>query len=210
MNKCYDVRGVCPKDQLYGNSLTTLGEDYQNIRVLDATQDDGTRIWPRSADAGRAVDPASMPTLLQRVGLKQYPLLDFYSMSTCPVVPEIFKLTVEELEPGVHQFFKVQIVQEGDKSLTPIGEKYWMVVCNRLATLHDTLCEPPLRANGWPDISVNGPRKFVFSASKIGLAHVWIDKRASAIGCLVSEKLQSRLAAFRITGIQFTAFDVAD
>jgi hypothetical protein len=209
MNKCYDVRGVCPKDQLYGNSVTFIKGEAEGIRLIDATQDDGTRIWPDSTDSGRRVASETMPGFLKRVGPQDYPLLDFYSMAQNLVVPERARQVIEELEPGVHQFFKMQIVEEHDKSRTPIGERYFVVVCNRLATLHDTLCEPPLE-NGWP---VGFLKKHVFSRQKIGQAHLWIDKRAPGAGpagCLISEELQERLAAPHMSGIQFTAFQVAD
>lgn len=206
VKKCYDIRGVAPEDQLYGNSVHPYNRQHRDIRILDATQDDGTRIWPNSTDAGRPVDPASMPKFLERVGPKEYPLLDFYSMAQKPVVNEAFKQAVEELEPGVHQFFKMQIVQEGDKSLRPLTEMYWMVICNRLITLHDTLCDPPLRSNGWPASPYGG---WVFSSQKIGRAHAWIDKRITG-GAFISEQLHEKLAALNMSGVKFTAFEVAD
>ncbi len=210
MKTCYDIRGVAPKDQLYGNSVTFIKGQADNIKIIDPTQDDGTRIWPRSTYAGRPIEPTTVPKFLKRVGPSEHALLDFYSMAQNPVVTEAFKQIVEELEPGVHQFFKMQIVEENDKSLTPIGERYFLVACNRLFTLHDTLCEPPLRENGWPRSNHD---RYVFSNHKIGKAHVWIDKRASVagpIGCLISEELHARLAALNMSGVQFTAFDVAD
>jgi hypothetical protein len=209
VKKCYDIRGVAPEDQLYGNSVHPYNRQHRDIRIWDAIQDDGTRIWPNSTDAGRPVDPATMPKLLERVGPKNYPLLDFYSMARNPVVNEAFKQAVEELESGVHQFFKIQIVQEGDKSLRPLTERYWMVICNRLVTLHDTLCEPPLKSNGGPDLSKRGPRRFVFSNQKIGGAHAWYDKKWGD-GILISEQLHAKLAALNMSGVKFTAFDVAD
>ncbi len=206
MKTCYDIRGFAPKDQLYGNSLYSINREHRNIRLVDPAQDDGTRIWPHSFDVGRPVDPATMPKFLARIGPKEHALLDLYSFGNDVVVPEAFKQIVEELEPGVHQFFKMQIVEEDDKSLKPIGERYFMVACNRLATLHDTLCEPAL-VDGWPERQ--SQTKLIFSNQKIDQAHVWIDKKLSQT-LFISEALHARLVALNMSGVQFTPFEVAD
>jgi hypothetical protein len=206
MKKCYAIGGgKNPESQTYSNTLNTLiDDDDDKVRVVDATPDGGLRIPTKSYYSGRPVVPSTMPEYLVRVGPLEYPLHDLYQVGHALVGTKAFKDAVEAVEPGVHQFFPMKIV-ETEKSRIPVAEYFWMVICNRLDSLDKAKCTPPLDENAFPDFKT----KLVFSEKKIGKAHAWVDKFAP-YDRLVSEELHARLLSLNMTGYNFQSFDVAE
>ena len=94
---------------------------------------------------GRAVKPDNVPTKLRRTGppVSRAKLLDVNAQTgSLDLVCQTFKDIVEEFEPDVHQFFPMTYYNS--KGTEVIGEGYFMVICQRISTLHETLCVPPL------------------------------------------------------------------
>jgi hypothetical protein len=205
MKKCYAIGGgKNPESQTYSNNLYTLDGDTDKIRIVDAAPDGGLRITIKSYRSGRPVVPSTMPEFLVRNGPLEYPLHDLYDMGQALVGTKAFMDAVESVEPGVHQFFPMKIV-ESEKSRTPVAEYYWMVTCNRLDSLDRAKCSPPLGEKEFAEFET----KKVFSEKKIGKAHVWIDKYISQ-SCFISEELQSRLEKLNLIGAGYYPFDVAE
>jgi hypothetical protein len=206
MKKCYSIAGGIASDsEVYSNGLTALDGDFDKIRIADETQDEGVRIVPKSYYDGRPVVPSTMPEYLVQYGPQEYALRDLEQVGYALVGTKAFKDTVEELEPGVHQFFAVKVIRQGDKSKTPIAERYLMVICNRLDSLDKAKCTPPLGEKDFARLQT----KLVFSGKKIGKAYVWVEKFRSR-GIFISEQLHARLEKLNLTGYSYHPYDVAE
>jgi len=84
-----------------------------------------------------------------------------------------FKDVIERLEPSVHQFFPLEIV---NKAREPIAEHWLWVVCNLIDSV-DRAHSNMRFINGrrWTADGVENP-KLVFSSSQIGDYHFWRDQ----------------------------------
>ncbi|PID36785.1 MAG: hypothetical protein CR993_03295 [Rhodobacterales bacterium] len=147
-----------------------------------------------------------MPTKLLRKGpgIKRAKLLDVNRWRGF-LVCQTFKDIVEEFEPGVHQFFPMEYYDsKGEKK---IGEGYWMIICQRLDTLHDTLCIPPRNERGFIDDfneeyadRDKSLDRVVFSKEKAAGYHMWHDKFYPGAN-LFSNELAERLIGAGLTGL---------
>jgi hypothetical protein len=201
-------------EQEYENELedtleTILDGDFRSLRVTDSTQDDGGRISENSWNVGRPISPDNIPTKIKREphSLEKLPLLDVDSfLGTGLLVCESFKDLLEELEPNVHQFWPIKILINGDV----VAIRYWFVACNRIATLSQTHCYPPVHPWGSWDPSPLGERendRLVFSTEAIGSHHAWVDK----FHCdrLFSNTFGDRLKQLNLTGLKMRKLDEA-
>lgn len=148
--------------------------------------------------------PDHMPTKLQRIGrgLGIFPLLDVDSFAGCLLVNQTFKDILEELEPGVHQFFPMEIFIKDEK----VGDRYWLNICNRLDS-YDRTRTYPLNERGFWKPTRENPGAQVFSVAAIGSHHAWHDKFEP--GTFISDTLAERLKAAGLTGITYQHFDQA-
>ncbi|MBO6868599.1 MAG: hypothetical protein JJ877_16280, partial [Thalassococcus sp.] len=91
--------------------IEVLEGDINDIRLIDPTLDDGTLITKEGLGVGRPMMAEGMPTKVVRkgVGLKIKPLVDAEAFYGQLLVSDAFKEIVEELEPGVHQFFPMEL-----------------------------------------------------------------------------------------------------
>jgi hypothetical protein len=105
------VGGHLAKKQHFTHWFKTPDGDPEKVELEDKTQDDGAPVVMKWS-AGRALKPDHMPTRLIRggPGPKQSPVLDveaFYGGAL--LVREPFKTLLEDLEPGVHRFFPMEV-----------------------------------------------------------------------------------------------------
>lgn len=150
--------------------------------------------------------PDHMPTKLRRggPGLDIFPLLDVDSYTSCLLVNQTFKDILEELEPGVHQFFPMEIFIKDYK----VGDRYWLNICNRLDSKHRGLTWP-LNEYGLhrPTREQRANDKLVFSEDAIGGHHAWHDK--FELGTFISDAFAERVQAAGLNGITYQHFDQA-
>jgi hypothetical protein len=112
-------------------------------------------------------------------------------------VCQTFKDILDELEPDVHQFFPIEVIQAGEK----ITDYYWLNVCNRLDTYHPELTYPR-NERGFFKYKEGEPASVVFSTEAIGDHHAWIDKFAGGgNGIFVSDAFAERLQKADLTGM---------
>ncbi|TYC63018.1 hypothetical protein FMN63_28560 [Stappia sp. BW2] len=198
--------GVQPENYMYTNYFEAIDGDPEKIRVVDDTPDEGAWISPIGLTAGRHVLPQFVPTKLRRggPGIKRQPLLDVNRWEGgAPLVPQVFKDILEELEPDVHQFFPMEYFENETK----IGEGYLFITGNRLDTLHDTLCEPGRDDQGFlirakkPEIT-----KIVFSLSKINGHHAWNEMFIRRPGLRVSQVFGDALRAKNLSGVNYHSY----
>ncbi|PKP64007.1 MAG: hypothetical protein CVT85_12605 [Alphaproteobacteria bacterium HGW-Alphaproteobacteria-7] len=188
--------------------------DLKKVELQDPNQDDGKYMHHehgRHWDSGRALKVNYIPKQLRRRSGRNIP--DFNKFNGLFVVSDKFKSIVERLEPGVHQFIPLQIVEKGGEVLT---DMWFMVVCNRLDTvdrerttmvLHLGRCWTQSRdvpEDYWPEgfVSRGRDEKIVFNRSQIGDHHLWRDKHEATM-TLVSDALAEALQNEGVTGINF-------
>ena len=174
-----------------------LEGDIKKVTAIDLSKDGG--LTPRigsMVDRGRAVHGEHMPTKIIREGPKR-PTPDVVFCWSMPLVNERFRQIVEALEPAIHQFFKVRILWI-DGSLA--AERYFLVVCNRIDSMHRELTTMRFKGILWEPVP--GQDSYcVFDRSKIGGTHLWRDKHLISAP-LVSNELAHRLASAEVTGIK--------
>jgi len=203
--------GVEPEEESFaqkerrGNSqFVNLDGDFDRIRLIDQTQDDGMLIGEGTPNVGRSLLPDHIPTKLEREpwNLRLLPLLDVerYWGSNL-LVPQQFKDILEELEPDVHQFWPMEIYVKGEQ----VDLKYWFIACHRISALSREHCYPPLDERGYWDPSPIGKRendRVAFSKAAIGDRHAWVDKHFS--DRYFSNTFAERLQKLDLTGLRFS------
>lgn len=117
------------------------------------------------------------------------------------IVNEKFKDIVEAFEPGVHQFFPIQIEQGGKV----IAERFIFFICNRLDTLAKDQCVPPVGPDAQYRPIHDGNDRRVYDTAKIGGHHAWCDRFSR--GTMVSNALFDALFAENFTGFGFKKYD---
>lgn len=188
---------------LMSHPWRNLDGETQQLELIDASQDDGGRITLGSPREGRAIKDKNVPTRLERTGptLDEYPLLDVITYwSGNLLVCKAFRDLVEEMEPGVHQFFPMDLLVNGTK----VATYHWFVCGTRIATLSAEHCYPPLNERGFFKASPYGQQqndRLVLSRDKIGAHHAWVDKFLGAL--LFSNAFAERLRALKLSGLWF-------
>lgn len=182
----------------YSYDVKYLDGDFDKVLTVDLTPDEGRKIRSFDMYAGRAVEGSHLPKKVMLEGPKRK-ITDYYSAGAYLVDAKL-KTVVDELEPDKHQFFPVELVWK-DSSLA--GERFWFFPGNRLDTVDGEKTTKKFR-NLWP---FSGEGEFVFSRSKFGNHHIWIDRfMTSMVGILISDEMHDALVAAGVTGIGFNAF----
>jgi hypothetical protein len=188
---------------LMSHPWRNLDGDTWQLELIDESPDNGGRITPGSPQQGRPLKDKNVPTRLERTGptLQEYPLLDVISYSGSNLLAcRAFRDLVEEMEPGVHQFFPMDLLVNGAK----VATYYWFVCCTRIATLSAEHCYPPLNERGFFKASRFGQQqndRLVLSREKIGAHHAWVDKFHGVL--FFSNAFAERLKALELSGVRF-------
>ena len=179
---------------LYGVYHNWLDGDFDKVDVIDRTPDGGGMI--AGINSGRPVNPEHMPTKAERHNGNNHavPLLDVDSHSGSFFVNHKFRDILEELEPGTHQFFPVEVFENGEK----IADYYWLNICNRLDTYHPELTYPRNERGFFKPVA-GQPASLVFSSEAIGSHHMWVDKFAGPQ--FISNEFADRIMSAGLTGI---------
>lgn len=158
----------------------------------------------------------AIPTKLRRAGpgIKRAKLLDLNQYTgSLDLVNQTFKDIIEEFEPDMHQFFPIEYFDSKGKD--KIGDGFLLVICQRLDTLHDTMCIPPRNDRGFIDKSNEDYKdrdkdldRIVFAKNKVSGHHMWHDKFLSRPN-LFSDVLGDRLIAAGLTGLDYRHYQEA-
>lgn len=200
--------------ELPSTYFSAMDGDISKVEIADVSPDGGGLIMARTYAVGRPLQISdAIPTKLLRggPGLERAKLLDInFWQSGIGLVNESFKDIIEEFEPDIHQFFPMEFFDASGKN--KIGEGYWMIICQRLDTLHENLCFPPRNAKGF--IDRRNPAyadreksldRIVFSKDKVAGHHVWHDKFLR--GNFFSNPLAQRLVAAQLTGLSWATYN---
>lgn len=186
----------------YGHDA--LDGDIRRVEALDLSKDGGLTPRPGSmVDRGRPVHGDHMPTQVIRQGPKR-PTPDFFFLWSMPVVSDAFKDTVERLEPQQHQFFPVDF-RWRNGSLA--GRRHFLVVCNRLDSVHRELTTMRFSGVLWRP-EPGGTNRLVFDRSKCAGTHLWRDKHLISAP-FVSDELAEALSWGSITGLNLIPHESA-
>ena len=186
-------------------SFQPLDGDIDKVKPIDMSFDRGTLKLPTILTQGLKMDVTHLPTKLRCGGPKRE-LADVQHVYGVYLVPETFREILERLEPGVHDFYPVELVWKDGSSA---GKRYWFYPQHRIDTVDrekTTFVLKPL----W-DSEGDESRRLVFNRKAIGDCHAWVDKLIPDSGVvLVSEKFKQELDAAGISGMRFKSFDETD
>ncbi|WP_150526947.1 imm11 family protein, partial [Roseibium sediminis] len=155
----------------YTVSLKLLDGDVDKIEYVDTTVDKGHSplFKPGQLNAGRAIKPDHVPTRAQWES-KRYPPPDVLFKYDMYLVSNAFKDILERHEPGVHQFFPVDVVYKDDSLAR---QMYFFNICSRLDGMDRERATAQLVKGIAFDLRTG---EFVFNLIQIGEAHAWVDK----------------------------------
>lgn len=197
-----------------GNRYTMLHRpidaDPGLIEYVDTTPDleGGVNLSfkPGQLHAGRAIKPDHVPTKVTRTG-KRYGMPDaVMGLGAMELffVNETFRQVVERLEPGVHQFFPFDMLWEEDGSFAK--KMYIFNICARLDTVSRAASTSTKHgASYWEP----KPGKIVYSLSRIGNHHFWIDKFVFR-GRFMSDAMHDALVEAGVTGLRFNPMELVE
>lgn len=181
------------------------------ISAFDPINDGGVG-WSGRA-GGVPVDGAHFPKRVRCSNSRGRPLPDF-DRTLDLNVSESARQAIEEVEPGVRQFFPVEYV---DTSGAFLESRYWLVVCNRIDGMNREHTNMVLRRGQvWrpadymvsrgepipPHIDPNEPAKLVFDADAIGTVHLWVDKHLDGPSTWLSSPMAAQFAAAKLSGLR--------
>ncbi|PHZ86701.1 imm11 family protein [Paremcibacter congregatus] len=202
----YSFHGGKQENGTFMNPYTPLDGDMKKVAPIDCSQDGGLRISHiEPFTTGRPVDPTYVPTRLKRGGPSpsKQPLLEIDGfLAAGLLVPEQFKEILEGLEPGVHQFFPMEIEQRGKY----LGKRYLFVIGNRLDSLNRAHSIPKTEP-GTLFLPMQDDIKQVFDKKAIVGHHAWHDKYFR--GRYVSDDLVAALRTAGLTNFSSIHYDEA-
>ena len=226
----YDVLpGVTPGKTLKEPWVEYLDGDYRLVKPMDRAPDGGRMI--SGARDGRPVHPDNVPTKIAlRDGHPDRPLLDFELSSIGLKITTAAKDLIERLEPGVHQFFPVEVfaynydpatwqdiygnydpVPAGKHVDRKIADQWFFVICNRLDTMNRELTvgimdngiyAPHFLKQGRGGKLLVDEERLVLSQSLIGQAQVWCERCVP--GIFFSDELIAQIDATGLAGLRKT------
>ena len=169
------------------------------LEVVDATPDGGVGLiggW--QGTSGRPIKPETVPKVIQF--FRKRPLLDYEALFVWTVSDRLRAL-IEEMEPGAHQFERVEALA---KNGSPLETRWFWQICNRLDSVHSEETLWDFDGHSWR-IPPRWDKKshLIFDLSKIGKTKFWHDKHVvSASFC--SNEAHDRLVAEGMTGFRYS------
>jgi hypothetical protein len=161
---------------------------------------DGTSVRRNEFYQGVPVDATHLPTKVVWKDKKRR-LSDFRRAHNIFIVSELFRSTLEELEPGVHQFKPVKLVWADGQ---PAGDFFWFYPCNRIDGMDRALTSLEFREDTGRWKTKPGG-KYVVNLAQIGDRHIWIDPRMAAFDLpFVSKAFKRAMTDAGVKGIGYS------
>lgn len=171
------------------------------LELVDNTPDGGVCLNMSRGYSGRRVLKESVPTILRWTNKRR--LLD-YETSCQRTVSDRFRKVIEQIEPNVHQFEKIEFISRDGSHL---ADRWFWQICNRIDSVdrarsnlvleHGVVWGPPPK----PQTPIR-----VFDLSRLDGVGFWHDKH-SATGTFVSDAAKTMIEAVGITGVHFKEFN---
>ncbi|MFT3987513.1 imm11 family protein [Aestuariivirga sp.] len=190
-----------PDEVSYG--YTFLDGDYSKVTTLDPDMakrppPDSGLFFSYNRASGFAIDSTYLSKRLQKNGPRR--AVPDVTMAKLLLVSEAFKEVIERFDPGLHQFFPVDVLWE-DGQLA--ARQYFFNVCTRLDTVDRTATTARFE-HIWRTWEAGA--KLVFNLAAIGPHHVWCDKFLSA-NPFVSDALGQALIERNFSGLGLPHFE---
>lgn len=190
-----------------------LDGDFNLIELLDKSCAPEWRPFKGYAalTSGCAVEPEYLPTKIQIPGGVRA-ITDFDGYRGVLYVSPRFREIIERLEPNVHQFFPIELVNKKRETLA----SHWIwVPCNRIDSFdreHTTWVLKRGRLWMTPNNFSNDelplgydrsqPLRIVFNANQVGDHHFWRDMLLRMDPLYCSDKAADAIAEAELSGIQ--------
>lgn len=184
------------------------------ISALNPINDGGVGWSGRTG--GVPVDGTHYPKRMQCANARGRQLPDFDQQLDLNV-SERAQQAIEQMEPGIHQFFPVEYL---DTNGTLLETRYWLVVGNRIDGMDRNHTNMILEdGNVWrpakdfvrrgeaipAHIDPKQPAKLAFNLQAIGSAHLWVDKHLDGPAIWLSDAMAEHFAAADLTGLELAA-----
>lgn len=187
------------------------GESHK-ITYIDTTLDVPSahgRFKKGTWGAGRAIHPEGVPTKLRhnRGASKGKP--DALWSGGGHFVNEKVKDIFESFEPGVHQFFPVECVW---KDGAPAEPMYFMIICNRIDSLAQSMSIGRMTILGWYATEAREV-KIVLDEQRFAGCHAWVERQVgfpTTNPFYISDALHSALRAADVTGLVSWPIDTVE
>ena len=197
---------TCEDGEVYSYDYKPLDGDVRKVKPIDMAFDRGKPKLPSPVAQGLKMDVTHLPTKLLWGGPKRE-LTDMQDAGYTFLVPGTFKDVLERLEPGIHDFYPVELVW---KDGTSAGHRYWFYPQHRIDTVDREKTTHTIGKVLW-DLDSNKDGKLVFSRKTIGDRHAWIDKLIpGGRYVFVSEEFRYELEATGTTGLGFRPYEETD
>lgn len=181
-------------------SMMEMDGDIRKIEYVDDPAD-----WDALAggfqqgklNLGRAIKPDHVPTKLLWSGPANRKLPDAMHNRGMLKVSDRVKGIIEQLEPGLHQFFSVDVFFKANNLLA--RKMFYLNICARLDSVDRELTTCPMGSVLWrPDQG----GELVFNLDQIGNHHLWHDKHILH-GWYASDSLKIELVRADVSGLVF-------
>jgi hypothetical protein len=183
------------------HSLLEVDGDIRKIEYVEGPKEWGSvggGFPPGKLNLGRPIKPDNVPIKFEWGGPKNRKLPDALYGSGVVFASDRLKELIERFEPGVHQFFPIDIIYKSNKELA--AKMFFLNICARLDSVDRELTTCP-----FPDEIMWRPDKggtLVFNMDQIGNHHLWHDKHIMH-GWMISDQLHDAFVAQKITGLVF-------
>jgi len=172
--------------------------------LTDEMRDATGLYWKHQYNIGYPVSAENVPTIWRWSSTVSVP--DYYEPHGFPCVSSVIKELVEEIEPGVHQFFPLRV--EGREG-RPLTNRFLWVLCNRIASVDRNKTNLTLyKGHIWrSEYKVGNQRvkidnSVLFFSNEISSGfHFWRDKEISRSPIFLSDDAARRLSEVRLGGL---------
>lgn len=167
------------------------------LELEDMTDDGGVGLRIMRSFSGRRAKPGSVPKVIR--WMSKRPLLDFEDVLK-HTVSDRFRVLIEKIEPGVHQFEPIRFIA---KDRSPLAERWFWQICNRIDSINPEHSNLILRKGVvWGPPPKPEVARTVFDVAMIGSAQFWQDKHTTS-GPFLSDVAKEQIEASGITGVHF-------
>ena len=158
-----------------GKIRASAFEFEEEPRALDAFFD--SQGYAKDWKSGLVIPADVVPQRVVRT--KGKTIFDFHSVTGAPLVSERFKALVEKLEPGVHQFFPVVVLDGKSRAALP-ERRFLFNITQEIEAIVES--QSNVTADGRGQVqsrsfTPSGPWKMTLDRSKIASRACWVDKR---------------------------------
>jgi hypothetical protein len=182
-------------------ALQELDGDIRKIEYVDRTPEfDGVGGLFKEGrlNLGRAIKSDHVPRKFVWGGPRNRKLPDALFGRGMLLVSNRLMSNIERLEPGMHQFFPIDVVFKSD--MNSAVRMNFLNICSRLDSIDRRLTTCAMEFNRVWRTDKGG--QLVFNIEQIGSHHLWHDKHLSD-GWMISDILHDAMVTEGITGLVF-------